>query len=364
MQPKKLFILATVSFVLSLCFVSGIFAVWDKTKPADTTVFRQADDLIRANNTAIETALDAEHAFTTGGTQTGAHAPGGASILEYDTTTNIDSNVTATGVYVYKGLIFDTTLNQFFTMNAAATAKVAIALGPEAIAGAILDEDDMATDSATKVPSQQSTKAFVTSGTVTMSNKTLTAPVINGPLTSGTAVELTTLGTDAGVLPDEAVVSTAIALYKPQTVTASASANTSIVTAAVMPYDTSIPQNTEGVEIVTAAITPKSATSKLLIEAQATATFAGWSGTQYMIAGLFQDSTANALSANVTPIGAAGTYSVRVHYVMTSGTTSETTFKLRVGGALNSGTGTITSAAGSVLGGVAKTTLTVTEIMP
>ena len=52
---------------------------------------------------------------------------------------------------------------------------------------AVLDEDDMSSDSATQVATQQSIKAFVTSGTVTMTNKTLTSPVLNTGV-SGTAV--------------------------------------------------------------------------------------------------------------------------------------------------------------------------------
>jgi len=50
----------------------------------------------------------------------------------------------------------------------------------------IVDEDAMGSDSAVLPPSQQSVKAFVTSGTVTMSNKTLTSPVLNTAI-SGTA---------------------------------------------------------------------------------------------------------------------------------------------------------------------------------
>lgn len=41
------------------------------------------------------------------------------------------------------------------------------------IAEGVLDEDDMASDSATKIPTQQSVKAYVDSGTVTMTNKTI-----------------------------------------------------------------------------------------------------------------------------------------------------------------------------------------------
>ena len=52
---------------------------------------------------------------------------------------------------------------------------------------AFLDEDNMASDSATKAASQQSVKAYIDSGTVTMTNKTLTSPVLNTQVT-GTAV--------------------------------------------------------------------------------------------------------------------------------------------------------------------------------
>lgn len=45
---------------------------------------------------------------------------------------------------------------------------------------AVLDEDDMASNSATALATQQSIKAYVDSGTVTMTNKTLTSPVIQG----------------------------------------------------------------------------------------------------------------------------------------------------------------------------------------
>jgi hypothetical protein len=45
---------------------------------------------------------------------------------------------------------------------------------------AVLDQDDMVGDSATQIATQQSIKAYVDSGTVTMTNKTLTAPDING----------------------------------------------------------------------------------------------------------------------------------------------------------------------------------------
>ena len=45
---------------------------------------------------------------------------------------------------------------------------------------AVLDEDDLASNSATKVATQQSIKAYIVSGTVAMSNKTLTASTLEG----------------------------------------------------------------------------------------------------------------------------------------------------------------------------------------
>ena len=67
----------------------------------------------------------------------------------------------------------------------------------------VIDEDNMATDSAILPPSQQSTKAFVTSGTVTMSNKTIDSA--NNTLTvdlseatvTGTKAQFNTAMTDA-----------------------------------------------------------------------------------------------------------------------------------------------------------------------
>ncbi len=49
-----------------------------------------------------------------------------------------------------------------------------------AVKTGILDEDDMVSDSATDVASQQSIKAFVTTGIVSMTNKTLTSVAVDG----------------------------------------------------------------------------------------------------------------------------------------------------------------------------------------
>ncbi|MFA5382055.1 MAG: hypothetical protein WC356_02735 [Candidatus Micrarchaeia archaeon] len=51
---------------------------WNKDLPAAGVAAKTIDDTIRDNNGALETAIDNEHDFTTGGTQTGIHAQGSA----------------------------------------------------------------------------------------------------------------------------------------------------------------------------------------------------------------------------------------------------------------------------------------------
>lgn len=138
------------------------------------------------------------------------------------------------------------------------------------------------------------------------------------------------------------------------------SSSTADSTATALPWDNTVPQNTEGKEYMTVAITPTSTTSTLIIDvyipAIATSIGSGtWSGA------IFQDSTASALTAAgfVVPSGHTDIFTIR--YYMTAGTTSSTTFKFRYGP--DSGTAYITqaSAGNAKFGGVYKATMTVTE---
>jgi len=128
------------------------------------------------------------------------------------------------------------------------------------------------------------------------------------------------------------------------------------------PNDDTIPQNTEGTEFMTLAITPTSASSKLKIDV---ATFICGSDTIRLTTALFQDSTADALAAVMsTPgfanIGGSGP-SGFTHY-MTAGTTSATTFKVRIGGN-SSVTITLNGQSGTRrFGGVASSSITITEV--
>lgn len=126
-----------------------------------------------------------------------------------------------------------------------------------------------------------------------------------------------------------------------------------------IPYDDSPPLNTEGDQYMTLAITPKSATSKLLIESVANFTN---SNTVNMTMALFQDAIVSALAATPYSLQAgAFVATVPLKHQMTSGTTSATTFKIRIGGG-GAGTTTFNGTGGTRLyGGVNASSIVITE---
>lgn len=128
-----------------------------------------------------------------------------------------------------------------------------------------------------------------------------------------------------------------------------------------IPVDDTIPQNTEGTEFVTLAITPTSATNKLQIDV--TLVLAS-SALATLVAALFQDSTANALAAVYETVSAAdNVITLNFRHYMDAGTTSATTFKVRVGPG-SAATVTFNGVAGGrIFGGVMASSITITEIV-
>lgn len=129
----------------------------------------------------------------------------------------------------------------------------------------------------------------------------------------------------------------------------------------LVPSDDTIPQITEGNEFMTQAITPKSATNILVIDAEL---FLSNSLTNPTItAALFQDATANALAAmsNLSAPIATGTVNIRVRHTMTAGTTSSTTFRLRAGADGASTTTFNGQGGGRRYGGITLSSVTITE---
>ena len=131
-----------------------------------------------------------------------------------------------------------------------------------------------------------------------------------------------------------------------------------------IPYDDTIPQSGEGSQYLSVSITPKSATSKLLIEVEFNCTISDVS--QFAVVSLFQDATANALKAVgagfVSSGGSVSMETVSFSYEMTSGTTSATTFKVRAG--TGSGAQLTMNGGGGArfFGGVCESHISITEI--
>jgi hypothetical protein len=112
---------------------------------------------------------------------------------------------------------------------------------------------------------------------------------------------------------------------------------TSVTGTTVMPADDTTPQNTEGVEMFTLAITPTSASN--ILEVKATCHLENSGSGNLLQMALFQDSTAGALgSAAVWSDTADRMHSCVLNFKFVAGTASETTLKIRAGGG---GAGTI-----------------------
>jgi hypothetical protein len=156
-------------------------------------------------------------------------------------------------------------------------------------------------------------------------------------------------------LPAGTIIDRAYAEY-----TANADLTTNI------PLDDTIPQNTEGTEIVTASITPKKSANRVRVTFTGQFATPDTSGPQYAIAALFQDNIANALRATYCEIEHVGDSADAPHLLTmifehSPGTTSAVTYKIRVGGKDN----TVRmngAAAGRLFGGVSAAVLTLEEI--
>ncbi len=127
-----------------------------------------------------------------------------------------------------------------------------------------------------------------------------------------------------------------------------------------MPCDDTIPQITEGDEYMTLAITPTSATNKLRIDVVANVSH---SAAATVTAALFQDATANALAAQMHYFAqVAELFPFAFTYYMAAGTTSATTFRVRVGATTGATTTFNGKSGGRYYGGVLMSSITITEI--
>lgn len=129
----------------------------------------------------------------------------------------------------------------------------------------------------------------------------------------------------------------------------------------LIPFDNTIPQNTEGDQYMSLAITPTNSSNSLVIEVVYNAAASVAAG-NVITGALFQDSTANALaSVGILQGTANGVTNAKITHTMAAGTTSATTFKVRIGGS-NAGTLTFNGSAGAqIYGGVYSSSISITE---
>lgn len=157
-----------------------------------------------------------------------------------------------------------------------------------------------------------------------------------------------------GALAGSSVSGSVIQTVNVQYTTAGSSATT-------IPYDNTIPQISEGAEVTTLAITPASASNKLFIIV--TSHVSSTVATNPAIVSLFQDASANALTSGahyIPSVSSADT--VVITHFMTAGTTSSTTFRLRVGMSSNTVYWNRDDGSATRLGGSFTTSITIMEI--
>jgi hypothetical protein len=149
---------------------------------------------------------------------------------------------------------------------------------------------------------------------------------------------------------------------------------TVFTTAAQIPVDNTVPQNTEGAELLTASITPRLINSRMRVRFHMMAAIST-NQDGMIVAALFQDSVASALSATVYMNAQLGdpnevnkVKQIVLEVEISPATLSAITFKIRVGGptAATGSTGTVTvngANSSQLFGGVSQATLIIEEIL-
>ena len=212
------------------------------------------------------------------------------------------------------------------------------AIGADAVDGSNIADDAIDSEHYADVSIDA---AHIASNAVT-SAKIADGTIVNADINASAGIAGSKLGTDA-------------VLQVRHFQTGAVANTTSTIT-----NDDSIPQNNEGGEFMTLDITPKSTSSKLLIEV---GVMGSPNSAAVVTACLFQDSTANALAVG-SHYQSTGTGTLNLHFkhYMTAGTTSATTFKVRVGAHTGTFTFNGVNTTSRQYGGTFASSITITEI--
>jgi hypothetical protein len=319
----------------------GDGVIWNEALPDDNTVANQIDDYNRDLRVGVRARMAQEHFW--GSAQTGTSEGG---LHKYVT---LQALTAAPTLVVYTSLT---------GTNTAPGGGLYVATNPAVIIATVSGTANVLTTATSVVPyfiaSSSTSYGIVLAGTNTsVGAYTLALPPL---VVSGTQGE----PIDDNMLVRRSSVKTYGRILQVVNIETGA-----LVTGStIMPADDSIPQKTEGIEVMTLAITPTSATNKLKIEV--VCCMGNASADNALTAALFQDDTANALAAILEDTYNDGNFAHTVHFIhyMTAGTTSATTFKVRAGSDLSgtvyfNGAGVTTAR---LLGGVMASSITITEI--
>lgn len=254
-----------------------------------------------------------------------------------------------------------TTPALLFSVVSAAGADAPVLIKAPSTNSSILNFGDAASDTVGQIKYDHTsdTLTITTNGTVAA---TITSAQRVGIGTATPGQLLTVAGTiestSGGVkFPDATTQTSASKVLQQVSASSSAYASGTSTT----PADDTIPQQTEGTEFLTVSITPKSASSNLLIEVNANLSIGG-SGT--VTSSLFRDVTTNAIAAQGQYLQANELFVSVVKVIVAAGSTSATTFKFRAGGNAGQTIGLNGVSAARLYGGVSASTITVTEILP
>jgi hypothetical protein len=134
-----------------------------------------------------------------------------------------------------------------------------------------------------------------------------------------------------------------------------------VTTGSTIAHDDTIPQSSEGVEVMTLAITPNSASNILRVDVVVSLTHGTVEDAQ-LTANLFRDSATDAAATQTSSTGPNSQTSIAFSHIVTAGSTAPTTFKVRIG-AGNAGTVTFNGSGGTrKFGGVLASSIIITEI--
>lgn len=267
----------------------------------------------------------------------------GTSSASTMTIGNASGTVTINGTVSFGGVVSYTNVTVSGTLTVGTVATTSITIGGNTFARSGAHSLTITTTGSTSVTFPTS-GTLVNSAVATLSSLTSVGTIATGTW-NGTTIGKSYGGTGVTSLTTagDAVLQASQTLVQRVATTVSLTSGT-----ATIPADNTAPQSSEGGQVVTLAITPKSASNILEIEFYSVGTL---STGGHLIAALFQDSTASALAADAkyVPVATAAV-GVIIKYRMTAGTTSSTTFKIRAGGNVAS-TWTITDNSSWNLGG-------------